>query len=69
MAEFLVVGEGRTKRFYLTGSGADSSPRFKPGPAGRSNATRYPDRPAAEAAAEAAQRADRYGLRWRAAIA
>jgi len=68
MAEFVVVGEGRTRRFYLMGTGTDACPRFKPGPAGRSAAQRFPDRPSAEAAAEAAQRADKYGLSWRATI-
>lgn len=70
MSAFLIVGEGRSRRFFLTGfSKADATPRFKPGPVGRSSAMRFPDRAAAEAVAASAQRTDRHGLNWRATIA
>lgn len=61
---YIVVGEGRSRRFFLTHFTPDGAPRFQAGPPGRTKAARYEARGEAETAAQNAQRADRHGLTW-----
>lgn len=67
--EYLIIGEGRRRRVYLSHFGADGSARFKAGPPGRAHALRFPDRTMAEAAADRARTHDIYDFDWHAAPA
>lgn len=70
--EYMVVGEGRKTRFYLThwyrSRNEPDMPRFARGQPGRAKAMKFKNKLDAERAASHAQDVDRWNLEWHAVV-